>query len=60
MIYPQRVEVEFDFQGAANGGPSSTTMADQRYNGQLVFSNYNQQMSIQLPQEAMDIHNGGN
>ena len=56
----RRVEVEFDFQGEANGGPSSTAMADQRYNGQLVFSDYNQQISISLPQEALDIHNGGN
>ena len=60
---PMRVELNVDFQGNVGGGdiPLGTTHytpttnpVDSSFSGQLIFSNYNQPVSIQVPQEALD------
>jgi hypothetical protein len=67
---PVKVEINLDFQGDVGqiGGisisPSSSTPAanpvDSRFQGELDFSNYNQPVSIQVPQDALNAQNVGN
>ena len=60
---PLKVEINADFQGNVGGGsiPTSSTPytpttnpVDSSFQGQLDFSNYNQPVSIQVPQEALN------
>jgi hypothetical protein len=40
------------YQSSLSGGPSSEDVSD--FIGQISFSNYNQPLDIQLPQEALN------
>ena len=58
---PVKVEVNIDFQGNVGGGiitstpyTPTTNPVDSSFQGQMNFSNYNQPVSIQVPQEALD------
>jgi hypothetical protein len=57
---PVKVEVNIDFQGNVGGGmitstpyTPTTNPVDSSFQGQLNFSNYNQAVSIQVPEEAL-------
>ncbi len=49
---PVKVEVNVDFRGYLN--PDNTNILEQGYQGELDFSNYNQPVSIQVPQDALN------
>jgi hypothetical protein len=60
---PVNVEVNIDFQGNVGGGDiplgstpytPTTNPIDSSFQGQLTFSNYNQPVSIPVPQEALN------
>jgi len=66
---PLKVEINADFQGNVGGGfipattipyTPTTNPIDSSFQGQLDFSNYNQPVSIQLPQDAMNTQISGN
>jgi hypothetical protein len=66
---PVKVEIEIDFQGNSGGGPGSADSVfspptvDQEnssFQGELDFSDYNQPVSIQLPQGALNAQSVGN
>ena len=57
---PIKVEVNIDFQGNVGEGmitstpyTPTTNPVDSNFQGQLSFSNYNQAVSIQVPEEAL-------
>ncbi|MDD5190076.1 MAG: hypothetical protein PHE50_03425 [Dehalococcoidales bacterium] len=58
---PLKVEFTADFQGNVGGGPitiipysPTTNPVRSSFRGLLTFTNYNQNISIQAPQEALD------
>jgi len=62
---PVKVDVNIDFQGDVGGGSGitispTTNPIDSNFQGELNFSNYNQSVSIQLPQEALNAQIIGN
>jgi hypothetical protein len=62
---PVKVDVNIDFQGDVGGGSGitispTTNPIDSNFQGELNFSNYNQSVSIQLPQGALNAQIIGN
>jgi hypothetical protein len=63
---PIKVEISIDFQGATGasaGTVFSTPVINQEnssFQGELNFSNYNQPVSIQVPEDALNASNSGN
>jgi hypothetical protein len=55
---PVKVTVNLDFRGYLN--PENPNILEQGYQGELDFSNYNQPVSIQVPQDALNAQNVGN
>lgn len=56
---PIKVEVKVDFRGSLLGGfvtvtPNISNIVDWSFQGDLDFSNYNQPVSIQVPQAALN------
>jgi hypothetical protein len=56
-----KTEIHIDFEGDVGGGiittspyTPTTNPVNSSFNGQMVFSNYNQPISIKLPQEAFN------
>lgn len=57
-----KAEISFVFQGELNPGTAITTpytaignLLNFSFKGQLIFSSYNQPVSIQIPPEVLDI-----
>ena len=59
---PLKVEAEFDFKQAKGNLPVDTAPSKviNNYHNELEFSDYNQPISIQLPQDALNAQNVGN
>ena len=66
---PVKVGINIDFQGNTGGGPGSTgsvfspptvNQENSSFQGELDFSDYNQPISIQLPQGALNAQSAGN
>jgi hypothetical protein len=59
---PFKVEAEFDFKQAKGNLPVDTAPSKviNNYHNELEFSDYNQPISIQLPQDALNAKNVGN
>ena len=53
-----KVTVNLDFRGYLN--PENPDILEQRYHGELDFSDYNQPVTIQLPPDALNTQNVGN
>jgi len=53
---PLKVETEFNFNSAKGNLPANTTVSQviNNYQGELDFSDYNQSVSIQVPQDALN------
>jgi hypothetical protein len=55
---PVKVTVNLDFRGQLN--PENSTSFSASYHSELDFSNYNQPVTIQVPQDALNAQNAGN